>query len=140
MIKGGLNISTRESVTQLFRYTLIGLLSNGAGYILYLALTYLGGSPKITMTLMYGAGAAIGFFGNRSFTFANQGSIMVAGRRYIIAHCIGYVLNLSILMIFVDKLGYAHQWVQGISIVIVASFLFMVFKVFVFSVNREEVQ
>jgi putative flippase GtrA len=130
-------IKTRESVTQLFRYAFVGLLSNVAGYLVYLAFTYLGGTPKVTMTLLYGVGAAAGFFGNRSLTFEYQGSIMGAGTRYVIAHCIGYLLNLSILIVFVDKLGYAHQWVQAIAIFVVAAFLFLALKVFVFPVSRE---
>jgi putative flippase GtrA len=130
-------IKTRESVTQLFRYALVGLLSNVVGYLVYLAFTYFGGTPKVTMTLLYGVGAAVGFFGNRSLTFEHQGSIMGAGVRYVIAHCIGYLLNLSILIVFVDKLGYAHQWVQAIAIFVVAAFLFLAFKVFVFPVSRE---
>lgn len=130
-------IKTRESVTQLFRYALVGLLSNVVGYLVYLAFTYFGGTPKVTMTLLYGVGAAVGFFGNRSLTFEHQGSIMGAGVRYVIAHCIGYLLNLSILIVFVDELGYAHQWVQAIAIFVVAAFLFLAFKVFVFPVSRE---
>lgn len=62
---------------------------------------------------------------------------MGAGVRYVIAHCIGYLLNLSILIVFVDELGYAHQWVQAIAIFVVAAFLFLAFKVFVFPVSRE---
>lgn len=130
-------IKTRESVTQLFRYALVGLLSNVAGYLVYLAFTYLGGTPKVTMTLLYGVGAAVGFFGNRNLTFEHQGNIMGAGLRYVIAHCIGYLLNFSILVVFVDKLGYEHQWVQAIAIFIVAAFLFLAFKVYVFPVSRE---
>ncbi|WP_153147563.1 GtrA family protein [Dechloromonas sp. H13] len=131
------NIKTRESVTQLFRYALVGLLSNVAGYLVYLAFTYVGGTPKVTMTLLYGVGAAVGFFGNRSLTFEHQGSIMGAGVRYVIAHCIGYLLNLGILIVFVDKLGHPHQWVQGVAIFVVAAFLFLAFKVFVFPDSRE---
>ena len=128
---------TRESIAQLFRYALVGLLSNVAGYLVYLAFTYLGGTPKVTMTLLYGVGAAVGFFGNRSHTFEHHGSIIGAGVRYVIVHCIGYLLNLSILIVFVDKMGYAHQWVQAIAIFIVAAFLFLAFKEFVFPASRE---
>ena len=137
MANGVLLFKRRESVTQLFRYALVGLLSNLAGYLIYLVLTYFGGTPKLTMTLLYGIGAAVGFFGNRSLTFEHQGSIFGAGVRYVIAHCVGYVFNLIILIVFVDKLGFAHQWVQAIAIFIVAGFLFLAFKVFVFPVNSE---
>lgn len=140
MADKALIIKTQNSVTQLLRYAFVGLLSNMAGYLAYLAFTYLGGTPKITMTLLYGVGATVGFFGNRSLTFEHRGNIISAGFRYVIAHCIGYFLNLSILIVFVDKLGYAHQWVQAIAIFIVAAFLFLAFKVFVFPVGREGVR
>lgn len=133
-------IKTRKSITQLIRYAFVGLLSNVAGYLFYLALTYLGGTPKVTMTLLYGVGAAVGFFGNRSLTFEHQGSIMGAGVRYVIAHSFGYLINLSILIVFVDTLGYAHQWVQANAIFMVAVFLFLAFKIFVFPETTETVE
>jgi putative flippase GtrA len=132
-------IKTRKSISQLFRYALVGFLSNVAGYLVYLALTYIGGTPKVIMTVLYVVGAAVGFFGNRNLTFEYEGSIMRAGGRYIIAHGAGYTINLSILILFVDKLGYAHQWVQAVAIFIVAAFLFLAFKVFVFPVTNESI-
>lgn len=132
-------ISARKSISQLFRYALVGFLSNVTGYLVYLAVTYFGGTPKVTMTLLYGAGAAVGFFGNRNLTFKHEGSVMRAGGRYIIAHSVGYMINLSILIIFVDRLGYAHQWVQAAAIFVVAAFLFWAFKVFVFPVTNKTI-
>jgi hypothetical protein len=44
----------------------------------------------------------------------------------------GYLLNLFILLVFVDYFGYTHQVIQGIAIFIIAGFLFLVFKYFVF--------
>lgn len=137
MADGVVLVKSRDPVTQLFRYGLVGLLSNAVGYLIYLALTYLGGTPKLTMTLLYGIGATVGFFGNRSLTFEYQGSLLGAGVRYVIAHCIGYLLNLSILIVFVDKLGFAHEWVQAIAILSVAALLFLAFKVFVFPISDE---
>ena len=130
-------IKIRKSISQLFRYALIGFLSNVAGYLVYLVLTYFGGTPKVTMTLLYGVGAAVGFFGNRNLTFEHEGSVMRAGGRYVIAHGVGYMINLSILILFVDRLGYAHQWVQALAVFIVAAFLFLAFKIFVFPVTNK---
>lgn len=132
-------IKARKLILQLFRFALVGFLSNIAGYLVYLALTYFGGTPKVTMTLLYSVGAAVGFFGNRNLTFEYEGSVMRAGVRYVIAHGVGYAINLSILILFVDKLGYAHQWVQAGAIFIVATFLFLAFKVFVFPVMNETI-
>lgn len=130
-------INAQRSVPQLFRYVLVGLLSNAAGYLVYLVLTYYDGTPKLTMSLLYWVSAAVGFFGNRNLTFEHQGSILGAGIRYGIAHCIGYLLNLSMLVVFVDKLAFPHQWIQGVAIFAVAAFLFLAFKVFVFPVSGD---
>jgi len=101
--------------------------------MVYLLITYFGATPKITMTLLYGVGAAVGFWGNRKLTFAHNGSLVGAGVRYVMAHCLGYFINLAILVVLVDKLGYAHQLVQAIAILVVAVFLFLAFKFFVFT-------
>ena len=122
---------------QLFRYALVGVITNLVGYLIYLLIVYLGATPKLTMTFMYGIGAAIGYIGNRNLTFEYKGSIVGSGVRYCIAHCIGYFINLFMLIIFVDKLGYAHQWVQASAIFVVAGFLFIAFKFFVFQETEE---
>jgi hypothetical protein len=53
--------------------------------------------------------------------------------RYFTAHFFGYFINLTILFIFVDQLGYGHQWVQAFAVFVVAGMLFIVFKFFVFT-------
>lgn len=126
-------VKNRRSITQLFNYALVGIVSNCAGYMVYLLITCLGSTPKITMTLLYGVGAAVGFWGNRKLTFAHKGSLAGAGVRYVMAHCLGYFINLAILIVMVDKLGYAHQLIQAIAILVVAAFLFLAFKFFVFT-------
>lgn len=117
---------------QLIRYGLVGVASNAAIYFVYLLITHLGVEPKTAMTLVYIIGASIGFVGNRKWTFAHRGDSSSAAMRYVLAHLLGYLLNFMILFTFVDRLGYAHQWVQAVAIIIVAGFLFIVFKYFVF--------
>jgi putative flippase GtrA len=126
-------VNNRRTITQLFRYAIVGFASNFAGYIVYLLITSLGFTPKITMTVLYGVGATVGFWGNRNLTFAHKGNLMGTIFRYVMVHCLGYFMNLAILIIWVDKLGYAHQFVQAIAIVVVAAFLFLTFKLFVFT-------
>jgi len=117
---------------QLIRYALVGVASNAVIYIVYLFMTCFGVEPKTAMTLVYIIGASIGFIGNRKWTFAHRGDSFSAVLRYMLAHLSGYLLNYLILFTFVDRLGYAHQWVQAVAIMIVAGFLFIVFKYFVF--------
>ncbi|MBI5430021.1 MAG: GtrA family protein [Nitrosomonadales bacterium] len=118
---------------QLILYGLVGAASNAAIYLVYLLLTYLGMEAKSAMTLVYLIGASIGFVGNRKLTFAHRGDSRSAALRYVLAHVLGYMLNFLILYALVDRLGYAHQWVQAAAIIIVAGFLFVIFKYFVFS-------
>ena len=128
-----------HSLTQLFRYGFIGICSNLTAYSLYLLMTYMGFSPKIVMSFIYVIGAGIGFVANRKWTFEHKGHYFNTGARFLIAHVLGYLLNLSILFVMVDKLGYLHQWVQASAIFIIAIFLFLSFKFFVFKPIKEPV-
>jgi len=124
---------SNDSLRQLLRYGMVGIAVNLAGYLVYLLVTFLGVTPKITMSLLYLVGAAAGYWGNRKLTFSHRGSVLGSGVRYLLAHGIGYLINLAILMVFVDRLGYAHQWVQAVAIFVVAGYLFVSFKLYVFA-------
>ncbi|MBT9463721.1 GtrA family protein [Hydrogenophaga sp.] len=122
-----------KALRQLLSYALIGIIINSIGYSAYLLLTHLWGAPKLTMTLLYFIGAAIGFLSNRRFTFRHDGHIGAAGVRYVAVQLSGYLLNLALLLLIVDWLGLAHQIAQAIAIVVVAAFLFVVLRIFVFA-------
>jgi len=117
---------------QLIRYGVVGVASNLSAYLIYLLITHLGTEPKTAMTLVYLAGATAGFFGNRQWAFEHTGQMRQAMIRYGIAHLLGYSLNFLILHVFVDRLGYAHEWVQAAAIAVVAVFLFVLFRRYVF--------
>ncbi len=127
------NFSSKKTLRQFFSYALIGVLTNVLGYATYLGLTYLWGAPKLTMTALYLAGASIGFLANRRFTFRHDGGIGITGIRYLLAQVAGYLLNLVLLLLFVDWFDFPHQIVQAIAIVVVAIFLFVLLRIFVFS-------
>lgn len=128
-------IATQTS-GQLIRYALVGIASNLVGYLVYLLITFWGVEPKKTMTLLYIVGATTGYFGNRQWAFAHNGAVLWSGVRYLMAHLCGYLINLYLLMLFADDLGYPHQYVQAAAIVAVAGFLFLAFKYFVFPTAR----
>jgi putative flippase GtrA len=120
-------------LAQLLRYGVVGVANNLLGYLLYLLVTSLGGTPKLTMSVLYAMGAAIGYLGNRRLTFRHRGSHWRSGLRYALVHATGYLLNLSILSLFADRYGYPHQLVQAAAIFAVAAYLFLAFKLFVFT-------
>ena len=121
-----------QALVQLFRYGLLGLVLNAIGYSVYLLITFLGGTPKITMTVLYGIGATLSFLGNRKLTFSHEGKLVNAGARFVVAHIFGYFINYFILLVAVDIYGLSHQWVQASAIFIVAIFLFIMFRYYVF--------
>ena len=121
------------SLIQLVRYGLIGVGLNASGYLIYLAVTALGLDPKLAVAIFYPIMAVASFLLNRRWTFQHKGSIPKAGVRYILAHVGGYLLNLLLLFVFVDVLGLDHRAVQGAAIFVVAGYLFISFKLFVFS-------
>lgn len=122
----------KATAIQFVRYAMVGIVSNVAGYLIYLLVTNFGVAPKIAMTFLYGVAVTIAFFSNRHFVFSDKGSIQGTGIRFLCAHACGYLLNLCLLIVFVDKLGYPHQIIQAIAIFVVAAFLFVTFKLFVF--------
>jgi len=121
-----------RALQQLLRYGIIGVATNASMYGAYLLLTTMGVESKTTMTLLYLVGASIGFVGNRQWAFEHNGPLLGTGRRYLLAHFSGYLLNLILLITFVDVLGFQHQLVQAIAIGIVAGFLYLLFKYYVF--------
>lgn len=127
--------SAKKNIRQFLKYALIGVFTNSMGYAVYLILTYLWGAPKLTMTALYFLGALIGFFANRRFTFHHDGSIGVAGVRYLLAYVVGYLLNLILFLVFVDWLNFPHQIVQAIAIFVLAIFLFAMLRLFVFTTS-----
>jgi len=122
---------------QLLRYALVGLVSNAVGYLFYLLLTQKGVAPKITVTLLYVSTAALAFFGNRRLTFQSRGGFMGPAVRYVIAHGLGYLINLALLAVLVDVAGIPHQWVQLAAIFVVAGYMFLALRWFVFADRSE---
>ncbi len=114
------------------RYATVGIISNITGYLIYLVLNHAGCGPKLAMTLTYGLGVPQTFLFNRRWSFRFNGTVAPALVRYIIAYGLGYLINFLSLMLLVDKLGFSHVVVQGLIILIIAIFLFLAQKYWVF--------
>lgn len=124
-----------KTTIQLFKYGIVGVTHNTIGYLAYLGLTYLGGEPKLVMTLGYAIGVYISFILNKSLTFSHTGEKKAAFIRFSIAHIFGYGINFTMLYILVDKMHYNHAIIQIIAVLVVSLFLFILFKFFVFPVS-----
>jgi putative flippase GtrA len=125
-----------RSFSQFIRYAAVGLASNGIGFLLYLLMTTLGFGSKVSMSLLYIVGVLQSFIFNRKWTFNYNGNKKVALFRYFLIYGFGYFINFGALVMFVDRFGYPHHWVQGGMILVVAVFIFVMQKIWVFRVQE----
>lgn len=125
---------------QLIRYGFVGGGVNLILYLGYLFINYFGLEPKKSMSLIYFVGVVIGFYGHRQLTFAHGGDVRQSMLRYMATHFFGYSINFFLLLIMVDYFGYPHELVQAVAIFVVAAFLFVVFKYWVFPESNKRKQ
>ena len=129
-------MSLRSLFGEVFRFGMVGVGVNVVGYAFYLLLTWLGGPPKIVMTCLYFIAVAISFNSHRLLTFSHKGQTWPALVKFLVTYMVGYVVNLSGLVLGVDVLGYPHQLVQAMMIAIVAVILFAMLKLWAFPAGR----
>lgn len=114
------------------RFGTVGLLSNVVLYFLYLAITALGIGHKSAMTALYCLGFLQTFMLNKKWTFRHEGMLRKTLMRYWVVYVSGYLLNLILLIVFVDLAGFPHQAVQAAMIVLIAALTFVLQKLWVF--------
>ena len=113
-------------------YGVIGVINNLAWFSVYLLVTYLGVDPKLAMAVLYFLGATMSYVGNRRWSFRHEGQVSTSFAKYVVAHIGGIAINYAMLVVFVDRMGYPHQLVQGLAIFVVAAYLFVAMKLLVF--------
>lgn len=128
-------LSEGRSLRQLIRYGIVGVAQNAVGYGIYLFFTWLGADPKLVVGVSYPLAMLVSFLGNKKYTFAHKGGMAGAGGRFLLAHACSYGINLGMLAICVDWLGYPHQFVQLAAIFVCAGFLFLALKFYVFAIR-----
>jgi len=119
-------------IEEVRKYGVVGILNTLLGYLIYLLVTWFWLEPKMVVTLMYPIGAVTAYFGHARYSFSYNGSHLRGIVRYIIVNLIGYATNVGMLYLFWSLLGYPHQLVQAVAIVVVAIILFFLLRYFVF--------
>lgn len=121
---------------ELIRFGVVGVLTNALGFCLYLLITSVGSPPKLTMSILYAIGLFISFWQNRNWVFRHNGKARASLARFLAAHACAYGINYTFLSYFHDRLGYPDAWVQFSAMAVMAIFLFLMFKFFVFPKHR----
>lgn len=116
----------------LTRYAVVGLFSNACVFAIYLALTRLGLGPTLALSLVYCMGVLQTFLFNKAWTFQFAGTTASALARYAAIYALGYLINVLVLMVLVERADLPHQWVVAGLILFMAVFFFLGQKFWVF--------
>ncbi len=123
----------KRSLAEFIRFGLAGIANNLGGYLIYLAVTWAGVDPKLTVAVIYPIGVLVNYYTHLRYSFGVKGSHRSRMPRYIMAQIIGLLTNVAMLAIFVNWLGFGHELVQLVAIGVVGLLLFALMKFFVFS-------
>jgi putative flippase GtrA len=119
-------------IGQLARYGVVGLVTNGALFGGYLALTSVGMSVLFAMTVMYLLGVMGSFYANGLWSFRSETNGLAEFWRYATVYACGYALNYSLLTALMRQARIHHSYAQAICIFAVAAFCFFAHRYWVF--------
>ena len=77
--------------------TVLSGLAGGIGYIVYLAFTYSGVDPKVTVAIIYPFAATIAYLLNKKWTFSHEGKYWLTASLFVVAHLLSMLLNIMLL-------------------------------------------
>ncbi|MCH2143353.1 MAG: GtrA family protein [Phycisphaerales bacterium] len=121
---------------QLIRYGMVGLIVNVIGYLSFLGMVYAGLHHQVAATLMFAIAVLASYVANRNWSFAHQGGVARSFSSYLVLYIAAWVLDVLVLYIFVDRLGWHHALVQGVAILGIAGLLFVGQRYWVFRQAR----
>lgn len=123
---------------QIIRYGINGVLVNLTLYGLYFVITTLGVGHKVAASLTYGIGVLLSFLAHRTWTFRSQGHWTRESVRFVATYLSGYAVQLLGLFLLVDGLGMDHRIAQALMILVVAAFLFILQRMWVFTLVESD--
>lgn len=119
--------------SQLVRFILAGLISNGLSYLVFLLAIYvLGIGHKTAATLLFIVGMVTNYTVNKNWTFGLRGQHFTTLLKFFMTYITGYFLNIGMLSLFVDRLHYSAAWVQFFAIGVLVIYYFFLNKYFIF--------
>lgn len=122
-----------NTLKEFTRFAIVGLASNLVLYCVYLVLTEYFLHYFLAMTLAYLMGVCQTFFFNKKWTFEYDGHVQKSFIRYCLVYLFGYFFSAISLYIFVEVVGAPHYIVQAVTILVLAVFIFVLQKFWVFA-------
>jgi putative flippase GtrA len=114
------------------RFGLIGGLNNLLSYGIFVVLTLAGVASIAAASITYETGMVVSYLANRTFTFRHSGSTRRSVLRFVVVNIAGYAVNVAILAVFVEQIGWNALIVQLGAIVVVATGIYLGMRFWVF--------
>jgi putative flippase GtrA len=120
------------------RYLVVGVATNGGGYLLFALLTALGIGSVAAISILYPIQIALAFLLNKRWTFGHQGKTRATVVKYLVALVVCYLLNVAALKLFAGYLGFSHLIVQACALVVLGGLLFVAQRYWVFRPESDD--
>ena len=121
---------------QLVKFGLIGICINLLGYLIYIFIAnVITINPPISAILAGMIVAPIGFQLNKNYIFKNTIGRISLVFRYYLLYIFTILMNAINIWIFSTIIGFSHEIVAGISIIILAFTSFLIQKFCIFNKN-----
>jgi putative flippase GtrA len=115
------------------KFVAVGVTNTLGGYAFYVALLVFGLNYALALTLEYVAGIAYGFLLNKRWTFKAEGESTQQAWRFVALYGFIYVLNVTLLMLFVESRTLSPFLAQIFILSFLTLFSFVVQKRWIFS-------
>lgn len=123
-----------SSLKQIIRYSSVGIITNFIGYAMYLGIAnIIGVTPPIAAIASGFLVIGISYYLNRRFSFEHEGKGMNLAVRYYILYLSSIFLHSLVIFVFSNLLGFPHEIIAGISLVIISFALFIIQKNILFT-------
>jgi putative flippase GtrA len=119
-------------ISQIIKYGSVGFVTNALGYMVYIVIAnIIGVSPPVAAIISGFLVISLSFYLNKRFSFGNNSkSISMAVNYYILY--VAILFHSFIIFIFSNVLGFAHEIIAGISIILISCSLFLIQKFLLF--------
>lgn len=121
-----LDFTKRRIYNRLLKFSVVGVIQNGFGYLLYLTLTLMPVNEKFVLIFTYALGVYISIKLNQRYTFSHNGVHELKTGAALSVYISALILNIILHFLLVDLFQYDHRIVQFGCIFVVALYIFLI--------------
>lgn len=114
------------------RYAISGVANTVVGVSTIYALMWLNVGPYLANFVGYAVGLSFAYFNSRSYVFRFSGDHRSGVVRYLAAFAVCYSINMAVLAVGIESLGWPHWLAQGAGVVTHAGLMFLLSRHLVF--------